>query len=342
MRGLAAIAALGSSGATQVSNDDDSVFGSGTTLVDFNAIWCGPCRRQGPNVEDLAAEFPGQVFKVDVDANPRLADKYDTHSIPTLIVFKDGQEIIRHQGIHSKDEMKQWMGGTPDGSSWVASTASTPQSSPPAQASYSNATSSSFPQGDPGPSPGSGWQYGLLDGRAGWYRNDGRGNQWVFPGQSAPVDQSTMAPAATPPVAPPVSVPSPVYSSRAATVVQPPDSASVAYNGQQKVSTNVSANPTDWSYVLAHGNRKWQAVLVDGQQKFWDGRGTDPSHFVSSIVGMNGLRGLGITGSLGVVNLPVKSFTTQGGGVDLKTAGLILGGVAVTGVVGYALYRMLK
>lgn len=62
-------------------------------LVDFYADWCGPCKTVGPIVEELAAEYEGRITvrKVDIDLNPELARQYGVRSIPTLMVFKDGE-----------------------------------------------------------------------------------------------------------------------------------------------------------------------------------------------------------------------------------------------------------
>lgn len=74
-------------------------------LVDFWATWCGPCRRQAPIVEELAGEGFA-VGKVDVDAQPALAQQYRIMSIPTLLVFKGGQEVKRLVGLTSKEVLK--------------------------------------------------------------------------------------------------------------------------------------------------------------------------------------------------------------------------------------------
>ena len=104
-----------SSGGAPVVNDstfESEVTSAKVALVDFNARWCGPCRRMGPVIDALASEVGGdaKVVKLDIDESTRTADKYDVHSIPCLIVFKDGAEVERHYGIHTREELKAWMG----------------------------------------------------------------------------------------------------------------------------------------------------------------------------------------------------------------------------------------
>lgn len=77
----------------------------GVTLVDFWATWCPPCRMQGPIVEKLSEEYIDQakVAKVDVDSNQELATQFGIQSIPTLLLFKDGEIVNKFIGLQSKD-----------------------------------------------------------------------------------------------------------------------------------------------------------------------------------------------------------------------------------------------
>lgn len=75
-------------------------------LVDFWATWCGPCRALGPILEDIAKEDTSiKIIKVNVDEEPELASEYRIMSIPTLIVFKNGQAVNKTVGLLQKSEI---------------------------------------------------------------------------------------------------------------------------------------------------------------------------------------------------------------------------------------------
>ena len=94
--------------ATVAVTDDsfaDDVLASATpVLVDFWATWCGPCKMIAPVLEELAAEKAGEltVAKLDVDENPSTARDFQVVSIPTLILFKDGEPVKRIVGTKGK------------------------------------------------------------------------------------------------------------------------------------------------------------------------------------------------------------------------------------------------
>lgn len=74
-------------------------------LVDFWAAWCGPCRMIAPVVEELAAEYEGRakIGKLDIDNNSQVAMQYGIRSIPTLLIFKDGQVVDQVVGVVPKN-----------------------------------------------------------------------------------------------------------------------------------------------------------------------------------------------------------------------------------------------
>lgn len=87
----------------------DEVTSKGVALVDFWATWCGPCKMMAPNVEEIATEYKGKVTvgKVDVDECQELATRFGIMSIPTLIVFKDGEKKEVLVGYRLKMQIAQ-------------------------------------------------------------------------------------------------------------------------------------------------------------------------------------------------------------------------------------------
>ncbi|MCH7552415.1 MAG: thioredoxin [Chloroflexi bacterium] len=89
---------------------ESEVLGSDTpVVVDFWAVWCGPCRIIAPLVEELAEEYEGKVkfSKLNVDENPEVSLKYEIRSIPTLLVFKDGKPVDQIVGAVPKKELQK-------------------------------------------------------------------------------------------------------------------------------------------------------------------------------------------------------------------------------------------
>ena len=89
------------------SNFNDIVSKNSVVLVDFWAEWCGPCRMIAPMIEELANDYDGKavIGKLDVDNNQESSVKFGVRSIPTLLVFKDGEMVDRHVGAVPKETL---------------------------------------------------------------------------------------------------------------------------------------------------------------------------------------------------------------------------------------------
>ena len=96
---------------TKDNFDQEVLRTEGTVLVDFWASWCGPCMALAPTIDEIAGEQSSvKVGKVNVDDEPELARQYRIMSIPTLIVFKDGDPVRREVGGKSKQEILEMIG----------------------------------------------------------------------------------------------------------------------------------------------------------------------------------------------------------------------------------------
>jgi thioredoxin 1 len=82
-------------------------------LLDFSAVWCGPCKMLSPIVEKIAVENAGKykVGKIDIDDSPGVAAKYGIRGVPTVVIFKSGKEAGRHVGVTNKETLLKLLGG---------------------------------------------------------------------------------------------------------------------------------------------------------------------------------------------------------------------------------------
>ncbi len=93
---------------THENFDDEVLNSSKPVLVDFWAPWCGPCRQIAPMIDELARENPDvKVGKVNIDDNPRVAEMYGVNSIPTLMVFQNGEVTDSVIGVRPKASLQQ-------------------------------------------------------------------------------------------------------------------------------------------------------------------------------------------------------------------------------------------
>jgi thioredoxin 1 len=81
-------------------------------LLDFSAVWCGPCKALAPVVEKVADEYRGKVKvgKLDIDDSPGVASKFGIRGVPTVVVLKDGKESGRHVGMTNKETLLKLLG----------------------------------------------------------------------------------------------------------------------------------------------------------------------------------------------------------------------------------------
>lgn len=91
------------------SNEFKSEIENGVTVVDFFATWCGPCKMLAPVLEGLSTEMNGKAkfIKVDVDQSSDLANEFQISSVPTTIIFKDGEKVEQLVGFLPKEKIQQ-------------------------------------------------------------------------------------------------------------------------------------------------------------------------------------------------------------------------------------------
>jgi len=88
---------------------NDIIQGDKPVLVDFFATWCGPCNYQGPILEELATAIgdEARIIKIDIDRNQAVAAKYNVRSVPTLMIFKNGEVKWKEAGVKEKEQLIQ-------------------------------------------------------------------------------------------------------------------------------------------------------------------------------------------------------------------------------------------
>ena len=93
------------------NNDMQEALAAPLALVDFSATWCGPCQMLAPVFDELAEEMGSEVnfYSVDVDANSQLAEQYNIMSVPSILLFKNGEKAAQTVGFQSKESIADFV-----------------------------------------------------------------------------------------------------------------------------------------------------------------------------------------------------------------------------------------
>ncbi|SDH24680.1 thioredoxin [Pseudobutyrivibrio sp. 49] len=96
----------------KISTDEfNSMDKAGVTVLDFNAVWCGPCKMLGPVLEEVSEEMAddAKFYSIDTDENPDLAKEFGIMNIPAVVILKDGQKVDMNVGFVPKDVLKDFV-----------------------------------------------------------------------------------------------------------------------------------------------------------------------------------------------------------------------------------------
>lgn len=89
------------------ANFDSIINDTKPVIIDFHALWCGPCKVQSPILKEVATELGDRirVIKIDVDQNQEVAGRYKIRSVPTLMIFRNGEIKYKQSGVHTKQQL---------------------------------------------------------------------------------------------------------------------------------------------------------------------------------------------------------------------------------------------